>query len=116
MDGIYIDDVEINVDGIGINENSGTTASKLCGIYPNPSKDLTHISFIIGNDEDVLIEVFDMLGQKVRVITDKFLAKGSHTVIWDGMNASGSGTHEGIYFVRMKAGDSFSEKKVVIIK
>jgi hypothetical protein len=115
-DGIYIDDFEINVEGIGIDDGVGTAKSELKGIYPNPSKGETNLSFTLESDRNVLIEVYDLLGKKIGTVTNEFYTAGTHTVIWNGINTLGQWAWEGIYVVKMSAGDNFSEKKLILIK
>jgi hypothetical protein len=48
--------------------------------YPNPFNPVTQISFEIPNTSRVRIEVFNMLGQRVSVVTDQVYTSGKHVV------------------------------------
>jgi hypothetical protein len=116
MDGIYIDDFEINVEGIGIAEQQDHSLSGINGVYPNPSNGQSNISIVLSKNAYVLVEVNDLLGQKVKTVNNKYLTKGAYTMTWEGTNESGVPVGDGIYFVRMRAGDNFFEKKILIMK
>jgi hypothetical protein len=79
--------------------------------YPNPFNPLTHICFYLPKMEYVKIDIFNMLGQRVKSFSRKKMAQGSHTITFDG-----SPFTSGIYFVKMKAGNFTDVKKMVLIK
>jgi len=115
-DGIYVDDYEINVEGIGMKDEGVAQKDGLKGIYPNPSAGETSISFILESDRHVLIEVCDLLGKKTATVVSEDFAAGMHTVVWDGLNTVGRPAGKGIYIITMSTGDSRSEKKLILIK
>jgi hypothetical protein len=115
MDGIYIDDFELNVEGIGIAEQQDQSRSGINGVYPNPSNGQTNISIVLVKDDYLFVEIYDLFGQKVKSINNKFLIKGTYTMTWDGTNEFNIPVGNGIYFIRMHAGDNISQKKVIIM-
>jgi hypothetical protein len=82
---------------------------------PNPFRTVTSIEFHVPNRTHVLIEIYDVLGRKVRTLVDETLAS-SHARKWDGLDARGERASAGIYFVRMEAGDFRTTRKVVLLK
>ena len=79
-------------------------------IYPNPFSELTTIQFNINQADKYKIRVFDLLGNEVYVMLDKYFTKGEYEVVWDGQNQNGKKITSGIYFIEM-AGKR--ERKVV---
>jgi len=67
-------------------------------------------------DSKVRIEVFNILGQNVRTLVDEDQQAGYKRVIWDGRDRSGHAVASGIYFYRLKAGDSQETKKMLMVK
>lgn len=79
--------------------------------YPNPFNPETLIGFTVsdgpgpaGELRRTRVEVFNALGQLVKVLVDDWRSPGLHQVVWDGLGADGRGAASGIYFYRLTAG------------
>ena len=85
--------------------------------YPNPFNPSTTIRYQIpDNDQQVRIEVFNIMGQSVRVLVDTRHDAGEYQVVWDGTNKKGILVASGLYFYRMQAGNFVSLKKFHLLK
>lgn len=84
--------------------------------YPNPFNPSTEISFSLATNAHVELDVFNVLGQKVRTLVSSDLPAGEHTVMWDGQNANGATVSSGVYFYRIAAGDFTDTKKMMMLK
>jgi len=84
--------------------------------YPNPFNPSTTIAFDIANDGHVLVEVYNVRGQKVKTLIDGMRSAGSHKVIWDGIDTHGREVSSGVYFYRMVANGSNSVRKMLLVK
>ena len=63
----------------------------------------------------VRLEVFDLLGRKVRTLVEGELAEGPHRAEWLGTDQSGLPAASGIYFVRFSGkGFDFCDKVVLM--
>jgi hypothetical protein len=71
--------------------------------YPNPFNGQTVIPFALPTAADVRIDVFDLLGQRVRTLVDGSLSAGLHQVRWDGRGDGGMSVAAGVYFYRLRA-------------
>jgi hypothetical protein len=69
--------------------------------HPNPFARGTSIPFRIAEAGQVLIEVWDVGGRRVRGLLDHRLDPGEHQVTWDGRGDSRRPLVPGTYFVRM---------------
>jgi len=107
---------EITVDASS-GENTGVNAvTKLTGNYPNPFNPNTSISFNLKSSEDVNIDVYNVLGQKIDTIANGYYEAGNHNVDWDGEDGEGRPVASGVYFYKMKAGRYTSTKKMILMK
>lgn len=80
--------------------------------YPNPFNPTTTIKFGLPQDQKVRIVVYDILGQEVeRILNDKQLKAGHHTIEWDASKYS-----SGIYLLNIQAGSFSSVKKMMLLK
>jgi hypothetical protein len=84
--------------------------------YPNPFNDECVIKFSVPIQIKVNITVYNILGQKVRLLSDAIWETGVHTIKWDGKSETGGVLSSGMYFYRMQAGDFVATRKVIIIK
>jgi hypothetical protein len=88
--------------------------------YPNPFNPSTTIEFdvpeITGKIPRVAVQIFNILGQKVRTIERGIHDVGRYSVKWDGVSEDGVRVASGVYFYRLLAGDYTSTKKMVMMK
>lgn len=88
----------------------------LSGNYPNPFNPSTTIQFSLKERGHVSLEVFNILGQKVKTLVDNELTPGAHSVAWNGKDNKGQNLPSGVYFYRMKSGRYTSTKKMIMMK
>jgi len=79
--------------------------------YPNPFNINTTISFKIVNKGNVTIDVYNITGQKIDTLLNKFMESGNHSCIWEA-----SGFSSGIYFYTINAGFFSRSKKMMLLK
>ncbi len=84
--------------------------------YPNPFNPETRIEFSIPSDNNVKLEIFNIKGQKINTLVNKFETKGNHSVIWNGKSQSGSACSSGIYFYRLTSGNATQTHKMIMMK
>jgi len=84
--------------------------------YPNPFNPYTQINYSLPTDCRVTLSIYNILGQKVRVLVDEYQSAGYKTVNWDGKDGEGRGLATGIYFYRIQAGDFTRTNKMVLMK
>ncbi|MBE2189191.1 MAG: lamin tail domain-containing protein [Desulfobulbaceae bacterium] len=82
-------------------------------IFPNPAFDSINIEFDTQVDGDVLIEVYDILGNKVKTILDHYMHSGFYNSFWDGLHESGNPTPAGIYIININTPTGSSNTKIV---
>lgn len=79
--------------------------------YPNPFNGITSLNYQIPRQSHVNIVVYNMMGQIVATFVNEIKMPGSYKVNWNGSNVP-----SGIYFVRMKAENFSSVRKVLFVK
>nr|MBN2278089.1 VCBS repeat-containing protein [candidate division Zixibacteria bacterium] len=84
--------------------------------YPNPFNPATIISYDLPVAAPVNLDIYNVLGQRVRSLVDDIQPAGHHNVRWDGTDYAGSQVASGIYFYRLTAGDYTSSKKMILQK
>jgi len=84
--------------------------------YPNPFNPTTIISFSLTEEGEVSLEVFNLLGQKVKTLLVGHVTAGSHTVEWDATDNRGDKVASGVYFYRLTLAEGSQTRKMVLLK
>jgi len=79
--------------------------------YPNPFNASTNIVFTLPNRADIRIDIYDMLGRRVEVITDRVFEPGYHAIRWQN-----SDINSGVYFYKITADDITETGKMMYLK
>jgi len=92
------------------------TLTTLRANYPNPFNPTTTISFDINREGNVLLEVFNVKGQRVKTLADRVYGIGQHKVVWNGDDEMGNSVSSGMYFYRMTTDDFNGVKRMMLMK
>jgi hypothetical protein len=84
--------------------------------YPNPFNPMTEILYALPNDCHVTLSIYNVLGQRVKVLVDEHQSAGYKTVQWDGRDDYGQSLTSGVFFYRIEAGNFVQMKKMVLIR
>jgi hypothetical protein len=84
--------------------------------YPNPFNPTTHISYSISKTAQVRVEVFDILGQSVRLLESARQQPGNYTIVWDGRDRAGRLQSSGVYLYRLHVDGVPMTKKMILMK
>jgi len=66
--------------------------------------------------DKVMLKVYNLLGQEVRMLANENLYMGTHSIIWDGKNDSGEDVCSGIYIYRIQIGQNVEHKKMLLLR
>jgi len=102
-------------------ENQQQIANKftLAKNFPNPFNPQTNISFNVpakAADQNVRLEVFNLLGQKVATLFNGKAKSGLNTVQWKGVNDAGNSVNSGIYIYRLSSKTVTLSNRMLLIK
>lgn len=81
--------------------------------YPNPFNPVVTIEYSLPEAGRAALEVYDLLGRRIRTLVDAHGAAGTHLVAWDGRDQSGQQVASGVYFSRLRAGGSVVSGKLI---
>lgn len=84
--------------------------------YPNPFNPTTVIRFELPVSNNVTVNIYNILGQRVKTLVDDYIYSGSHIINWDGKNDFGVTVSSGIYFCRMEAGKFIKTIKLMMLR
>lgn len=85
--------------------------------YPNPFNPKTTFSFSLPTNGKAELNIYNIRGQLVKHIDDKWLAAGDHKVTWFGDDNAGNPLGSGVYIVCLKVDDiNKATRKVLLMK
>jgi flagellar hook assembly protein FlgD len=84
--------------------------------YPNPFSARTVFDLDLAVDANVVADVFNVAGQRVRHIELGRLSAGSRAMSFDGLGADGRRLPSGVYFYRVTANGASVTRKMVIAR
>ena len=75
---------------------------RLNGPFPNPFNPSTVISYELPYDLNIEINIFNLLGRKVRSLLNETRPAGQGSTIWDGKTENGHLASGGVYFISVQ--------------
>jgi hypothetical protein len=102
---------------VGVEEEIPTAhRNELFQNYPNPFNPITTIDYMVEQEGPVEIAIFNVNGQRIRVLERTHKAPGRYRVQWDGRNDNGSTVASGMYFYRLRTGRFTAVRKMLLIR
>ncbi len=109
-DGMYIDDIQVNVENMGTTGLENHDAAEAFNLYPNPATTSTNLEIKLAKTSNVEIGIINFQGQKVKQLALKQFEAGDHRI-----NIQ-TDLPEGIYYCTIKFDGNLYVKKLVILK
>ena len=118
MDGEVEDYVVTFVEDTGVEkENSQQpTEYRLYNNYPNPFNPTTSIMYDLPYQANVVMEIYNIMGKKVKTLIEGLQPPGKHTVVWDATDRNGVQVTTGIYLCRLRTPGFQETIRLVLIK
>ncbi len=89
--------------------------TKLGSNFPNPFVDETNIEFSLSKDEVVTIDIYDVMGNKVKTLVNYAFKPGYHVISWDLTDDNNTKLPKGMYLYEMKTSDYSIIKRMIAI-
>ncbi|MEN8230341.1 MAG: T9SS type A sorting domain-containing protein [Bacteroidota bacterium] len=95
----------------------GMQKDEAISIFPNPFTESVDIFYVLPGDAEVSIDLYNLLGMKIRSLTKAYQPAGVNSVQWNGRDQNNSMIPVGIYILRFvyksDQGLIIQERKVV---
>ena len=109
-----------SIQGINLNIQTGTPVTDnpyiLIENYPNPFNPKTTIQYSLPVDTFVKIEIYNMLGNKVKNLVNKYQTSGKNLINWDSTNNQGKAVSAGVYLYSLETKYFRTTKKMILLK
>ncbi len=102
------------IDSIQLYINTEKTVARFYELsqnYPNPFNPTTMIKYTLPKSEKIKIEIFNLIGQKIETLFNKYVSAGSHEIEFTAKDLP-----SGVYLYKISAGKFQQFKKMIILK
>ncbi len=108
---IIADDTLGRISGVSGRSDIITTGYQLFQNYPNPFNPSTRIKFILPKAQTLKLQVYNTLGQTVRILIEDRVPAGSHEVEFNASHLP-----SGVYFYKLQTGGYTDVKEMIVLK
>ena len=84
--------------------------------YPNPFNKVTIIQYRVSKAVYLKLEIIDLKGNRIAILSNRFHEPGSYQIYWDGIAENGSNVGNSIYLVSLSSGRHSQIRKVLYLK
>ncbi len=84
--------------------------------YPNPFTSWATIDYRLDQPGQVTLEVFNVLGQRERVLVDSYRDAGVYNITWNGADESGLKSSNGLYILRLSMDGQIQTQKIMYVR
>ena len=84
--------------------------------FPNPFQASTLIRYDITTPSVVRLEIYNVIGQKIRTLVKGQQFAGMHQIHWDGLGDAGQAVPSGVYLVHLQVGTEMKTNNVAIVR
>ncbi len=118
---IYVDDLRLAKAVTGVADDGQVVdilprQFQLLQNYPNPFNAETNISYRLSASSQVVLRVFNVMGQTVRTLVNEYQTEGTHVIRWDGRDGQGAPVASGTYFCQLEAGRFVQSRKMILVR
>ena len=92
-------------------ENISPNKFSLKQNYPNPFNPKTQIQFNLSHSGDVVLDLFDIRGAKIKTLVNKYHEAGAHKFTLDGTSLA-----SGVYFYSLTVNGDTKTRKLALMK
>ncbi|MCK4333183.1 T9SS type A sorting domain-containing protein [candidate division WOR-3 bacterium] len=92
------------------------TGLELTNASANPTRQSAQIRYFLPADARVALEIYDVIGTRIRTLNVGSQEQGEHLLVWDIRNEAGQSVPRGIYFVRLKAAGEARSLRLIVLR
>jgi hypothetical protein len=109
---------DLDAPSTGVAQNVTNTPSvyALEQNYPNPFNPSTVITYSVPEKAHVVLEIFNVLGQRVISLIDQEQSAGTHSIGWNARDSRNVQVSSGVYFLKMQTSSFSQVKKMLLMK
>jgi hypothetical protein len=95
-------------------EEKGGSATDPLSCFPNPLQSSSTIEYKVSDYGKISVEIYNIHGNRVKLLQDKVLSKGSYSLTWNGCDDQGRKVVPGLYICRMRNTKGTVQQKILV--
>jgi hypothetical protein len=95
--------------------DDGPAVDFLASPSPNPFHGLAAIRYGLARAGVAQLELYDLMGRRVRTLASGVHSAGMHASVWDGRDEGGDPVRAGVYFVRLVTSERTFHARIVAL-
>lgn len=84
--------------------------------FPNPFNATTRIAYRLTEPGPVTLEIFNLRGQRIKILVNEYQEAGNRETSWDGRDESGGEVSSGIYFYRLSSVNQSQKRRMILLR
>ena len=101
---------------LDIKENDIPSEISIKKPYPNPFNPKTAFVVNLTNKSSIRLDIYNILGKKVKSINKNVFPQGKHTITWNATNDTGAQVESGVYIYEILINNKLETGKLLYIK
>ena len=89
---------------------------KLAHNFPNPFNPSTTINYAIPKESNVKLTIYNIKGQKVKILVNEKQERGDYSMTWNGSDKNNKRVASGIYFYKLETSKQNAVKKMLLLR
>jgi uncharacterized protein (TIGR02145 family) len=107
--------IQITETGVDVSESRIPGVFNLSQNYPNPFNPSTVIDYDVPRPSHIRIEIYNILGQKIKTLFDGFQTELIGRIVWDATDELGRGVSAGVYICSLNADGIRIHRKMLLV-
>jgi hypothetical protein len=103
---------DLIISGTGAQEQA--FSDRIGDCYPNPFLSSTTIPVFTSKEGLLSIDIWSILGQKVKSLRTGRMSAGRHDISWDGTDDQGDRLPNGSYYIRLLRDGKSASRKIIL--
>lgn len=115
--GNYDDSVHLYIAyPLGIEEEQSQQERFAISVAPNPTCNKTTIHYLLTDDVEVRLSVYDIQGSLIETLVSGYQTAGTYNIIWDGSDSQKNTVPAGVYFYKLSLNGVTHVDKLVVLR
>jgi hypothetical protein len=99
-----------------VDQSKKTVTDYRVSAFPNPFNSRITIQYEFEQEQHVVVEIYDILGNRISTLAEGLQKSGTHKIYWNAIYQSGSQAISGTYFYAVKTDSGLKRGKIVYLK
>ena len=95
---------------------AGVTGTYLDPSFPNPFNGQTVVGYALAQSGPVEVSLYNLIGQRVRILQSGFQETGTHQLGWNGKDQAGADLASGTYLVVLKTDHDRLMRRLILLR